>query len=121
MTFPPHRAIGLEGNIGVNRVFLNHLHGVSVGLRAGSRHHAKKPRFWIDRPKPTVRTDPEPCDVLAHGKDPPALHRAGRDQHRKIGLAAGARKGAANISDLAIGAFNSDDEHVLGQPSLLLS
>ena len=43
-----------------------------------------------------------------------------RHEHRHIGLAAGARESAAEVRDLAVRAFDTDDEHVLGEPAFLL-
>ena len=42
-----------------------------------------------------------------------------RDQHRQIGLAAGAGERRRHVGDLAVGVFEAEDQHVLGQPALL--
>ena len=44
---------------------------------------------------------------------------ARRDQHREIGLAAGARKRRGNVGLLARGRGHAEDQHVLGQPALV--
>ena len=42
-----------------------------------------------------------------------------RDQHREVGLAAGARERAGDVLDLALGRGELEDQHVLGQPALV--
>ena len=42
-----------------------------------------------------------------------------RDQHREVGLAAGARERAGDVLDLALGRGELEDQHVLGHPALV--
>ena len=121
MTFPPDRSVGSQRHVRENSVSRDRPHGVSVGVRTGARRDAETAGFRIDRPKPTVLTDAQPGNIIADGVDLPALHGRRRHQHREIGLAAGARKRAADISDLAIRAFDADDQHMLGEPAFLMA
>ena len=61
----------------------------------------------------------QPGDVIAHGRDLPARHRLGRDQHREVGLAAGRRERRRDIVRFALRAREADDEHVLGEPAFV--
>src|SRR4030095_1609459 len=58
---------------------------------------------------------------ITDGVDLPALHAFRRHQHSEIGFAAGAGEGTADIGDLAVRTFDTDDEHMLGEPALLLA
>ncbi len=44
----------------------------------------------------------------------------GRDQHGEVGLSAGRRERRGHVADLALRALGLEDEHVLGEPALLL-
>ena len=43
-----------------------------------------------------------------------------RHEHGEVGLAAGAGKGARHVGFFSVGRLDAEDEHVLGQPALLL-
>ena len=62
----------------------------------------------------------EPGDVVTDRVDLPPLETLWRHQHGKVGLAAGTRKGAGHIGFLTLGVFHAHDQHVLGQPVLVL-
>ena len=47
------------------------------------------------------------------------LKCGGRNQHREIRFAAGARKGRSDVMLPAIRRFHAKNQHVLGQPALL--
>ena len=115
--FPPGFVVCGEGHVGEQRVLADHVERVLVGLGAGARGHAEIPGLGIDGPQPAIRAGLHPADVIAHCEHFPARHRGGRDQHRKVGLAAGRREGAGHVVQLALRALEADDEHVLGQPS----
>src|SRR5678815_3659794 len=119
--FPPYGSVRAQRHIGENRVMLDGGHGIGVRLGPRSRSHAEKARFRINRPEPAVRTNPEPCNIVPDGMNFPALHAWWRHQHRKVGFAAGARKCAANVMDLAFGIFHAHDQHMLGEPALFLA
>ena len=44
-----------------------------------------------------------------------------RNQHRQIGLAAGAGEGGRHVLDAAVRVLHAHDQHVLGQPAFLLA
>ena len=118
-TFPPRLVVGGERDIGEQRVAADHLVGVAVGLRVGAGHHAEVTRLGVDRVETAVRAGVQPGDVIAHGRHLPAGHRTGRDQHREVGLAAGRGERGGDIVSLALRARQADDEHVLGEPTLV--
>ena len=64
-----------------------------------------------------VRLDPG--DVVADGPDLPALETVGRNQHREIGLAAGAGEGRRDVGLLALRILHAEDQHVLGHPAFI--
>ena len=117
--FPPGLVVFRERDVRENRVAPDHLVGVQVGLFVGARHHAEVTRFRIDGPQAAVRPRMQPGDVVADRPDLPARHRARRDQHREIGLAAGGGKGAGEVMRLAGRILDADDQHVLGEPAFV--
>ena len=48
-----------------------------------------------------------------------SLDAVGRDQHREVRLAAGARKRGGDVGLLAVRIFDAEDQHVLGHPALV--
>ena len=48
-----------------------------------------------------------------------ALEVGGRDEHREVGLAAGARESGCYVGLFAFGILDAQDQHVLGQPALV--
>ena len=91
--------------------------GLVVARRA--RRHAEHAGFGIDRAQPSVGVGLDPGDVVADHRHLPALHRLGRDQHRQIRLAAGARKRGGDVGLLALRILDAEDQHVLGHPALV--
>ena len=114
---PPGLVVRRQRHVGEQRVAADHLVGVAVGFRVGPRHHAEVARFRIDRPQPPVLTRMQPRDVITHGVDAPAGQGVRRDQHRKIGLAAGGRERARHVVRLAARTLEPHDQHVLGEPA----
>ena len=80
----------------------------------------KKPGFRIDRAEPVVGPRLDPGDVVADGRDLPAFEARRRDQHREVGLAARARERRADVGLLAVRRGHAEDQHVLGEPALLV-
>src|ERR1044071_5994551 len=118
---PPYGSVRAQRHIGENRVMPDGGHGIGVCLGSRSRSYAEKARFRVNRPEPTVRTNPEPCNIVPDGMNFPALHARWRHQHREVGFAAGARKCAANVMHLAFGIFHAHAQHMLGEPALFLT
>ena len=96
----------------------DHVVGVAIGFRIGAGRHAEIAGFRIDGPQPAIGSRMQPGDVIAHREHLPAGHGVRRNQHCKIGLAAGRRKCRGDVVRLALGALQSDDQHVLGEPAL---
>src|SRR6185436_19759446 len=82
------------------------------------RRDTEEARFGIDGPKPAVRSDAHPRDVVAYGPDLPALAGRRRHQHGEVGLAARARKGGRDVVRLTLGIREPQNQHVLGEPAL---
>ena len=121
--FPPNAAIRRESHVGEDGVLPQRGHGVGIGLVARSRCHTKESGLRIDRVEPSIRTGFDPRDVVAHGPDLPALvgEVLRRNEHGEVRFAAGARESRCDIGFLPFRIFDTEDEHVLGQPALVTS
>ena len=84
---------------------------------AGAGRDAEEAGLGVDRVEAAVVAELHPGDVVADRLDLPALER--RDEHREVGLAAGARERAGDVLDLTLGRRELEDEHVLGHPALV--
>ena len=109
---------------GVSATFVKIEFVASVAIAFGfvfaeSGRHAEEARFRIDRAQPAVLVRLDPGDVIAHGPDLPAFETRRRNQHREIGLAAGARKRRRHIGLLALRILHAQDQHVLGHPAFV--
>ena len=114
---PPDVAVVGLGAVGEDRVALDRVHRVRVGLVAGVRGDAEEAGLGVDRVEAAVLAELHPGDVVADRLDLPVGQ--GRDQHRQVGLAAGRREGAGHVLDVALGRGQFEDQHVLGQPALV--
>ncbi len=85
---PPHVAVVGERAVGEDRVALDRVDRVGVGVLARPRRHTEEARLGVDRVEAAVLAELHPRDVVADRLHRPALER--RDQHREVGLAAGA-------------------------------
>src|SRR5690606_13949861 len=61
----------------------------------------------------------DPGDIVAYGRDFPAAHGPGRDEHGEVGLAASRRKCGCDIALLALRRLDAQYQHVLRQPALV--
>src|SRR5262249_94115 len=86
---PPHVAIIWHGHIGKNRLLLNGLHGIGIGLPRSARSNTKKTSFRIDRVEPSIFSPVHPGDIIAYTLHFPS--RQGWREHRKVCLAASTR------------------------------
>ena len=120
VTFPPHCAILAQRHIGKYSIPFHGLHRIGIGIRSSSGSNAEETGLGVDRPESAVISHTQPGNIIADGMDLPAFHARRRHQHRHIGLAAGTRKRAAHIGDLAIRTFHADNKHMLGEPTFLL-
>ncbi len=80
---------------------------------------AEEARFGVDGVEPAVLPRLDPGDVVADGGDLPAVVALGRDEHREVGLAAGAGEARRDVGLLALRVFHAHDQGVLGHPPLV--
>src|SRR5213082_896463 len=111
--FPPDIALIGECDVCEERVVLNRLHRVRIRFVTRPGHDAEISVLGIDRVKPSVRADLHPGDVVADRGDLPAFEMRGRNEHREICFAAGARERRGNVMLSAFGRFHSENEHML--------
>ncbi len=123
---PSHQGsfrVGVEGDVGeegrVEGPAPDRLHHIGVGLHRRPRRDAEVAGLGVDGPEPAVRADVEPGDVVAERPDPVAGQ--GRLHHGQVRLAAGAGQGGRDVGDVAAVVLDAHDDHVLGQPSLLVA
>jgi len=127
---PPDAAVGLavgadgERDVGEDAVAGQRLHGVGIGLVGCAGSDAEESRLGVDGAQLAAGVGLDPCDVVAHGPDLPAVEAGGGNEHGEVGLAAGGGKGRGDICLLgaAVGVgrcFDANDEHVFGHPALV--
>ncbi len=116
---PPDIAIRGHGHIGENAIGLEGGQGIGVGFLRGARGNAEEARFRIDGVQTAVGTGLDPGDIVTDRRHFPALESLGRDQHGEVGLAARAGERRRHIGLLAGGGLHAEDQHVLGQPTLV--
>ena len=119
--FPPDVAVIGQGHVGKDHVLVQAGHAVRVGQRVGARSHAKIAGFRVDCVQLAIRTRLDPGDVVADRGDLPALESRRRHQHGEVGLATGARESCRHVVLLAFGVGHAQDQHVFGQPALVLA
>ena len=85
--FPPDVAVVGQADIGENRVFVQAQHAVRVGQHVGARCNAKVTSLRVDGIHFAVSPGFDPGNVVANGRDFPALKTCWRHQHREIGFA----------------------------------
>ncbi len=115
--FPPWSVVLLQCDIGVDGVLADRSHRVRIRLGAGPRNNAEETGLRVDRVKPAVLPIAHPGDIVAHGPDLVIFEQVGGDQHRQVRLAARARKSRRDVGHVALGAFDAEDEHMLGKPA----
>lgn len=116
-SFPENATIVRLGHVGEDGVLLYGQHSVGVGVHGGAWRHAEESGFWVDGAQAALFVESHPRNVVAN-----ALHLVagqGGHQHRQVGLAASTGESGRNVTLLAFGVGDAEDEHVLGQPSLL--
>ena len=116
--FPPDIAVVGQRDIGVERVALDRFHRVRIRFVTGPGNHAEIAVLRIDGVEPAILADLHPGDVVADRRDLPALEMGGRNEHGEIRLAARARKRRRDVMFSAFRRFDSENQHVLGQPAL---
>ena len=122
-TLPPDRVVvQIVNHVGENGVLSGGLKRVRIGLDVGTRCNTEETVLGVDRPEAPVRTDPQPCDVIADCPDLVSCFEEllGRNQHRQVGLAARGRERCTDIFDLALRILKAEDQHMLCHPALHL-
>ena len=119
LAFPPRFVVLRGGNVGVDCIMHDHVVGVLVGFLVGAGDHAEVARFRVDRAQPAVVIEVQPGNVVTERPDLPAWQRIRRYQHGQIGFAARGGKRTGNVVHIPCGAFETDNQHVLGQPAFL--
>ena len=115
--FPPDVAISGQRDVGEHGVAGARVERVLVGRSRRARRDAEEAGFRIDGIQLAIVAETHPADVVADRLGLPALQR--RLEHRKVGLAAGRREGGGDVLHHAFGRGQLEDEHVLGQPTLI--
>ncbi len=119
-TLPPHITVWRFGDVGKNHILFEHRETVRVRLGRSARRNPEEPRLGIDRIEATILARLDPGDVLAHGRDLPAFEGHRRHHHCEVRLPAGRREGSRDIVLPALGGRDPQDQHVFGEPPLLL-
>ncbi len=123
-TFPPDGiVIEVMRNVREDGIAHGGMESVRVRMLVRSGSNAEEAVLGVDRPESSVLADTEPCDVVA---DAPCLIALllidlGRDQHGKVGLAAGRGERRGDVLDLSLGILDAEDEHMLCHPAFLAS
>ena len=115
---PPHVALGGQRRVGEDGVAPQRGHRVGVRRVARAGRDAEEAGLGIDRVEPAVLAEAHPGDVVADRLDLPARH--GRHEHGQVGLAAGRGERARDVVHGAGRSRQLEDQHVLGQPALLV-
>ena len=116
---PPHVAVVGQRDVGEDGVARRDgLHGVGVGLPVGAGRDAEEAELGVDGVEPAVLAEAHPGDVVADGLGAPARDR--RLQHREVGLAAGRRERRGDVVRLVLRRDQLEDQHVLGEPALVV-
>ena len=98
--------------------FAQRAHGVGVRGVGGARGHAEEAGLGVDGVEPAVVAELHPGDVVADALDLPPGE--GGDHHGHVGLATGRREGGGDVPGLPLGRGDAQDQHVLGQPALVV-
>ena len=120
-SFPPNGIVrGIERHVGEYRVFLGGSKRVEVGMFVRSGSNSEETVFGVDRIKSAVGSYAHPRDVVADGPYLVSLVAKilGRNEHRKVGLAAGGRERGGDVMNLALRIFKTENEHVFSHPAL---
>ena len=116
---PPHAAVIGQRDVGEDGVAAGDgLHRVRVGTPVGSGCHPEEAELRVDRIQPAVLAESHPGDVIAKGFGTPTGD--GRLDHREIGLAAGRRERRNDVVGLVFRRDELEDQHVLGEPALVV-
>ena len=121
---PPNGLLhGIQGHIGEDGTFMGASQGVGVALGIGAGRHAEEAGLGIDGIETSVIAHTQPGDVIAQGPDLITLLAVirGGQHHGQVGLAAGGGERGGHILFLAVGIFNTQDQHMFSHPALVLA
>ena len=119
--FPPHIAVVGQHHIGEDGVGLAGFHRHRVGIIGGARGDAEEAGFGIDRAQGAVGGRLDPGDVIANRQRLPVAEALGRHDHGQVGLAAGAGERRRDVGFCTLGIFQTQNQHVFGQPAFVAS
>ncbi len=115
--FPPRLPGRRRRDIGEDRVRADHGDRARIGLGAGIGGDAEEPALRIDGAELPVLVHVDPGDVIP--QRPHAVAGELGDDHGQVRLARRARHGGGEIGHLPVRILHAEDQHVLGEPSLL--
>ena len=118
---PPHIAVVGQCHVGKDAVLPAGLHRIGIGAVGGAGRDAEPAGFGIDGARGAVRTGLNPGNVVAHRGDLVVFERGGRDEHGKVGFAAGAGKRGGDVTFFPVRRFQTENEHMFGHPALVAS
>ena len=110
-------------NVCKDRAFLGSGKRVRIGFIICAGRNAEETVFRVDGIQSAVRTFSDPGNIIAYAPNFIAflLISLRRNEHSKVGLAAGAWESGADIFDLAVWLFNAQDKHMLCLPHLVFT
>jgi len=123
-TFPPNSVvIEVMNNVGENGFSFGCVESVGVRLEVGTGSNAEEAVFGVNCPKTSVGTYTEPSDVVAYAPYFIALFSInfGRNKHCEVCLTASRGESCADIVDLTVRIFNTEDEHMFSKPTFFMS
>src|SRR6266487_510496 len=118
---PPYIAVVGQRDVGEDAIGLYRRHCIRIGLCVGTRSDTEEARFGVNRFEPAVRRYLDPGNVIANSRHLPAflLESFRRNEHGKVGLAAGAWEGSGDVGPLTSRILDAQNKHVLCQPALV--
>ena len=121
-TFPPDRVeFGVVANVGEDGITLGRSQRVGVGVLVGAGRYAEETVLRVHGVQSAVLfVDAQPCDVVTDRPYFIALLLVDfrRNEHGKVGFAAGRGECGSDIFDLAVRIFQTQDQHMLCHPAL---
>ena len=116
---PPDVSVVSQRDIGKDGIFRTRVHRTRVRLIRSAWRDTKEPGLRIDRIETTILTGLDPSNIVADACHFIALHFFGRNDHCKIRLTTGARERRGHIRLAPIRLFKTEDQHMLGHPTLI--
>jgi hypothetical protein len=86
LAFPPRLVVRGARHVREDRIVVDHVECVLVGLLVGAGHDAEIAGFRVDCAQAARVVEVQPGYVITQRPDLPAGHRVRRNQHREIGM-----------------------------------